>query len=113
MGIVVRESIKTSIVTYIGMLIGAVNVLWLSTKFLTPDQVGAIKFINETGFLFAMFAAFGSTAIVDRYFPYWKNENEKHNGFLFYILAYSLVGFIVFTIIFYLLRNQFVDLYKA
>jgi len=112
MGLVIKESFKSAIVNYVGMLVGAINVLWLSATYMTPEQIGTIKFINEVGFLFAMFAAFGSTSIVDRFFPYWKNEELKHQGFFVYILAYSSFGIVLFSLVFFMFKTPFYSYYR-
>jgi O-antigen/teichoic acid export membrane protein len=107
MGRVINESIKISIVIYSGMVIGAVNVLWLSAQYLTTEEIGIVKFINEAGFLSAMFATFGTSSIVDRFFPYWKNDQAKHQGFLVYVIAHALTGFLLFTVCFFLFNDVF------
>jgi len=48
MGIVVNQSIKNTVITYLGFGIGAINVVFLYTKFLSDDYFGLITFILST-----------------------------------------------------------------
>lgn len=49
MGIVIRQSLKGSIVTYLGTAIGTFNVIFLYNKFLSQEQVGLIAGALEIG----------------------------------------------------------------
>ena len=42
MGIIIRQGIQTSIISYAGVAIGAFNVLWLFPKFLGAGEIGLI-----------------------------------------------------------------------
>jgi len=98
MGIVIRQSIKSSIVSYLGIAIGAVNLLWLSTKFLGADQIGLTRVLMGAALLFASFAQLGTSQITDRFFPYFRDEERKHHGFFTFLLLYPLIGFLLFCL---------------
>ena len=40
MGIIRNQSIKSTIILYIGVLVGVFNLLWLFPKFLSPAEIG-------------------------------------------------------------------------
>ena len=53
MGIVVNQSIKNTVITYLGFGIGAINVVFLYTKFLSDDYFGLITFILSTANIYS------------------------------------------------------------
>lgn len=59
MGVVKRQGIKQSIVTYVGMAIGAVNLLWLYPLALSKAQIGITKFVLDTAVLVSPFLFWG------------------------------------------------------
>jgi O-antigen/teichoic acid export membrane protein len=111
MGIVIKQSINNSIITYIGIAIGAINVLWLFPKYLNPEEIGLLRLIIDIPMLFAYFTQVGASSLSDRFYSHFKNGN-KNNGFLFLILFYPLISFILFSIGFIALKEVWVDIYS-
>lgn len=112
MGIVIRQSIKTTIVTYIGFAIGYVNTLFLFPLVLSKEQIGLTRLLISVSFLFATFASLGAGNIPNKFFPYFRDEKKQHNGFLSLILSIGLMGFVLFVIVFFLLKDVIFDIYS-
>jgi O-antigen/teichoic acid export membrane protein len=103
MGIIQRQGIKRSILTYIGVGIGA-----FSTLFIYPLELevfGMMQFIVNTASFFATFATFGVTVLPVRFFPVFENPQRAHNGFLGLLLAVASAGLVVFWSIAWLFRS--------
>ena len=111
MGIVFRKSTKNLIITYIGLAIGYVNTLILYPYILTETEIGLIRLLIGVSFLFATFASLGSFSMPARFFFYFKDETNQHNGFLFFLIIWSLIGFTLFTAIFLSFRDLIVRIY--
>ncbi|MCS6823379.1 MAG: oligosaccharide flippase family protein [Cytophagaceae bacterium] len=101
MGIVAKRGIQSSIINYIGVLIGVLNVLFLFPKYLSPEQFGLFRLLQDIPWFFALFVQLGASSVTDRFFQYFKDEQKKNNGFLLLILLYPLVGYILFVSIFF------------
>ncbi len=98
MGIVIRQSLKGTVVTYLGVLIGFVNTLWLYPKILSPDEIGLFRTLIDGSYLLVVLAQLGGTNICVRYFPFFRNKDQHHGGFLFFILSISLLGFFLIVL---------------
>jgi O-antigen/teichoic acid export membrane protein len=109
MGIVIRQSTKSVFITYIGVGIGVINTLWLLPYALTEEQLGLYRAIISAAILFATFASFGSANLPFRFFFYFKDYKNRHNGILFFILLLGCAGFLVFTLFFLQFRYLFVS----
>lgn len=111
MGVVIRQSIKATIVSYAGAILGAFLVVYLYPKSLTPEQIGLTRVLIESALLFSFFAQFGMTSVAIRFFPYFKNPDNNNNGFLFIFFMLPLFGFILFSIFFLFFQNGIISLF--
>jgi zinc transporter ZupT len=76
MGIVIRQSLKGSIVTYLGTAIGTFNVIFLYNKFLSQEQVGLIAgALVSIPLIFASFTQLGIPHIAVRFFPHFDDPS--------------------------------------
>ena len=111
MGIIIRQSLKNSVVTYVGVAIGTVNVLFLYNKFLTPEQLGLYTALTSFPLVFAGFAHLGTPHVGVRFFNQFVDSKRQHNGFLGYILITPFIGFLLFLLAYWLLDGTFQKIY--
>ena len=83
MGIIVRQSIKATIVNYIGVGIGFVTTFFVLTRYLTTEEIGLTRVLIDTATMLAGLAQLGTNASVLRFYPYFNNEKNKDHGFFF------------------------------
>jgi O-antigen/teichoic acid export membrane protein len=107
MGIVIRQSIKSTIVTYIGVIIGTVNVLFLYNKFLSIEQFGLYTTLISYPLVFSVFAGLSAPHIGLQFFNKFADSNKQHNGFLSSLIILTLIGFCFFLGVYALLRPVF------
>lgn len=91
MGIIIKQSIRSSIISYIGVAIGYVNVLWLYPYFLSTEQVGLFRLIQSASYLLATFGQMGLAQSFIKFFP----EFKKEKGFVPAALLGGTLGFFV------------------
>lgn len=112
MGIIIRQSFKSSIVSYLGIVIGMVNVIFLSARYLSPEQLAIMRVIIENSLLFVSLAQLGAPHIAVRFFPFFQDEKNKHKGFLFFLLLYCSIGFFIFLLIYLFGKPLFVSYFQ-
>jgi O-antigen/teichoic acid export membrane protein len=105
MGIIIRQSIKGTLITYTGAFVGFLTTMFVITEFLSPEDIGLTKVILEIGTMFAVLAQLGTTSSIMRFFPYFKDDRKAHNGFFFYMLLVPLVGCLLFIPLYILLKE--------
>lgn len=108
MGIVIRQSIRSSAIAYTGVAIGYINLLWLYPYFLASDQIGLMRLIQSSAFLLATFGQFGIPQTTVKYFPDLKSER----GFLSFILIGGLVGFVMLSLVAFLFQEQLINYFS-
>jgi len=109
MGLVVRQSIFTTIIAYIGVAIGYVNVLYLFPKFLEPEQIGVLRSIQDAAILFSPFAQFGLAHSLIRYYPQLVKEKQSQGGFVSLILLLAMGGFVIFLVVFKVFEGPIIN----
>ncbi len=102
MGIVLKQSIRNTVVTYVGFAIGAINTLFLYTYILDPKYYGLVTFVLATGAILMPLMAFGAHNTLVRFY-HLRPEKEK-DGFLSMMLLLPLLAIVplgLFTFFFY------------
>jgi len=113
MGIVIRQSFKSTFITYAGSVLGAITVIFLFPQFLTPEQIGLTRILLETSMICAFFSQLGVSNAVLRYYPYFRDSDGRHNGILVYALIVPLVGYILLIIFYLIFHNSIILYFKA
>ncbi len=113
MGVVLKQSFKNTISTYLGFGIGAVNTLFLYTNFLTDDYYGLVAFLLSAANIMMPFMAFGVHNAIIKYYSSFKTKTSI-NSFLTlmlflplaFIIPTMLIGFASYEGISTLLSNE-------
>lgn len=101
MGIVAKQTLKGSIWSYLGVLIGALNVAYLMPRILHDDEIGLLNILVALATVFAQFSSLGINGVTNYFFPYFKNKKERNNGYFLLMNTVILIGFILFCILFF------------
>lgn len=107
---IAQQSIQTTIFSYIGVVLGYINVLWLYPYALNASELGTFRTIQDLGLLFVPFAQLGVGHGITRFFP---KLEQNQSAFLSYSLALSLLGFAAVTLIFFGLKDQIIGLFAT
>lgn len=111
MGIVVRQSIKGTIATYLGVAVGIVTTFFIQTKALQPEQIGLIDILLQCSLLFGGLAQLGTNSSAMRYYPFFKDEAHRDHGFFGWTLLVPLIGFSFFLLAFFAFKGAIVDFF--
>ncbi len=107
MGIIKRQGIKSTIVNYIGALIGAIAVLRVYP--LNDELYGYAQWLYATALLFVPFATGGILSLVVKYFPSYNKDDDGHyHGFLTLLLSGLILFFGLFLLLWFLFRDAII-----
>lgn len=109
MGIVVRQSIKGTLMNYLGVAIGFVTTFFVMTKYLTQEEIGLTRVMADAALLLSGLAALGTNTSALRYYPYFKDRESRDHGFFGWTLIVPLVGFVIFTILFFVFKDFIIN----
>lgn len=108
MGIVARQSIKGTIINYIGVAVGFVTTFFVMTKYLTAEEVGLTRVLTDAAILMSSLAQLGTNTSAMRYYPYFKDDANRDNGFFGWTILIPAIGFVMFLILFFIFKDSIV-----
>jgi O-antigen/teichoic acid export membrane protein len=71
MGVVIKQSIRGTIVNYVGIAIGFLTTFFVLTAYLTQEEIGLSRVLIDAAILFSSFAQLGTGASIIRFFPFF------------------------------------------
>ncbi len=92
MGIVLKQSIQNTVITYLGFFFGAINILFLYTKILPDKYYGLVTFILASGAILMPLMAFGVHNTMVKYFS--NHQEVEKDSFFTLMLLIPLLGII-------------------
>ncbi len=106
MGIVIRQSIKGSVVSYVGAVIGMVSTIFIYPYFLSPELIGLNRILIDSAFLFAFVAQIGIPNAIIRFSPQLKKMGLIREAYR-YALLLPVISFVFFGTLVFLGKDTF------
>ena len=76
MGIIIKQSAISTALTYAGVVIGYVNLLILFPAYMSPEEVGLARIVQDAAMIMVPFAQLGISQLIIRFFPEHRNKTE-------------------------------------
>jgi O-antigen/teichoic acid export membrane protein len=102
LGIVRRQGLRNTFISYVGLGIGFVNTTLVLPRLLAPAQLGLTSVLVSLATMGALVSALGFTNTTLRYFPYFRETG--HSGFLPLLLGLPLALFVLVAAVLWLGR---------
>lgn len=112
MGIIVRQSISNTVVSYLGISLGFVLTILLYPHILAPEEYGLTRVLISASYMCSQFAHLGFQHLVIRYYPFFRNAAPDGHGLLFWVITIPFVGFLIFTLLFLLAGDLIIGYYS-
>ncbi|MCH4823263.1 polysaccharide biosynthesis C-terminal domain-containing protein [Gramella lutea] len=112
MGVIINQSIKNMVTTYIGFGIGAVNTLFLFTYFLEQQYYGLVSFLLSAANLIWPFLVFGVHSTLIKFFSSYKTRGDQ-DRLLNFVLIIPAVAGLVLGVLGLLFYNYLLDYFKG
>ncbi|MBT8296140.1 MAG: oligosaccharide flippase family protein, partial [Gramella sp.] len=95
MGIIINQSLKNMLTTYVGFGIGAVNTLFLFTYFLNKEYYGLVSFLLSAANLIWPFLVFGVHSTLIKFFSSYKTRGDQDRLLNYVLISPAVVGIIL------------------
>jgi len=112
MGVIARQSIKGALANYLGVVIGFFTTFFVLTDCLSQEEIGLTRVMVDAAMLFSSLAQLGTNASIIRFFPFFKSDDERNHGIFGWSVIIPFIGFSLFTILFFVFKEQIVDIYS-
>ncbi len=104
MGIIEKQGIQGTILTYTGVVIGFVTAGILLPIFFSKEQIGVLDVLNAWSMVLATLATLGINNVSNRLFPWFRDHNNNHNGYFGVLMIVFLSGLVLSIGVFFLIR---------
>lgn len=111
MGIVIRQSFFTTVISYAGIVLGYINVLYLYPRFLDLEQIGLLRTILDFAILMAFFAQAGLATSIIRFYPRFVKDQSESQGFINLVLLIATGCYLIFLIVYFLFEEHFLGFF--
>ena len=112
MGIIIRQSLISTILTYLGVIVGFVNFLILFPAYMTPEEVGLVRTLQDTAMLMVPFVQLGVSQLIIKYYPSYKGTTYYSEFVSLVFMLFSIATFL-FTICFFILEIDIANYFSA
>ena len=113
MGIIQKQGIQNTIVSYVGILIGFVNVLILQPIMLTPEELGLTRILYSTATLLGTIFPLGLNGVTIKYLQQFRNRENGNNGFLGFLLLVALLFSIIMFVLLFTFKENIIQKYAT
>ena len=113
MGVIRRQSIVNTLTGYLGIVIAFISLLIVQPNLLTPEEIGLTKILYNFSLLIATFVPMGIGNATTRFFPAFKDKEKNNHGYFAFMNLFPIAGFLIATILIFLLRNFILNQYRT
>lgn len=100
MGRLARQAVFNTVLTYVGIGLGFLNVVLLYPKVLQSEEFGLIRLMVSLVTVAAQVAQLGVENTVVRFFPYYRDPGRAHRGLLGMLLLFgTVVGLLAMAVL--------------
>ena len=110
MGIIKRQSLKSSMVSYAGVALGAVFFFLVFPHIISEEYLGFVQMLIGVAAIFAQLVAIGMPSVLYRFYDRWKDK-PLLNNYNSIALLLILLSFVIFVPIGYLFKGIIIDIY--
>lgn len=106
MGIIQRKSVRTTVVSFIGVAFGSITRL-LMPLLLDETQIGLLQLLETISNMLITIFSLGFGQVIIQQFPRFRSEANGHHGFLLFGIIWSLIGIALAWSVFGLFESAF------
>lgn len=112
MGLVRRDSVLNTLITYTGIALGFLNKGLLFPLLLSTEQVGLANVTMLLAGFFAQFSNLGTGMTLIRFLPFFKDKDSGHGGILRVTLLTLLFGIVIMTVTLIVGKSYILSLFE-
>jgi hypothetical protein len=112
-GVIIRQSFKSSVYTYVGTIVGAASLLYFFPRFFTPEELGAFRLNGGSWCAISWFWFARNWSKYYKIFPHFVDEKGSVNGFLFLALSIPVIGSIIVSMVYILNKDLLLSFFDV
>lgn len=113
MGVIQKQGLLNTVITYSGVVIGFVSLLFIQPQLLTSSELGLIRILLAFATIVATIMPLGVGNINTKFFPHFRNKEKKHFGYFGLMLSFLLVGFLICASLILVFKGKIIEVYSS
>ena len=109
LGLIQRQTIRGTVYSFLGVILGFVNLAILSPLIFTSDQIGLTQVMIAIATILSQVGSLGFINVTNRLFPYFRSAGTGHKGYLSLAFLVTGTGFILCLIGLILYMPTFIE----
>jgi O-antigen/teichoic acid export membrane protein len=109
MGVIKRQTIKGSVYSYLGVLVGFFTTALIMPRLMSQEQIGLTNILVAVSAIYSQFSTLGYTKVIERLFSYFRDKDKNHHGFVFLTVVVGLAGFGLSLLSFFILKPYIIE----
>lgn len=110
MGVIIRQSLKHSLVRYLAIVIGLLSTLFIYPEVL--EEIGIIRTIQSIAIVLAPVALLGSNVTAVRFFPIFNKGIAQRQSFFTLLILIAAVGGLIVSGLYYLFQDTILEIFN-
>lgn len=102
-----KEGLFNTIASYLGLILGFLNILVLQPIILEPEQIGFFRIIYSSSLLIGTIFPLGLTGVIIKYLPGYKSETASRTAFFKLIFIYACLTYFLYLFLHSLGADRF------
>jgi len=112
MGFIQKDTIRTIIISYFGLVLGYLNKGILFVLILSTEQIGLVNLILSVAILFSHLSNLGTINAIAKFAPFFEGKSNQKKQFFQYSIWFVLIGILLVTSLLFLLQNKVIQFYS-
>jgi O-antigen/teichoic acid export membrane protein len=112
MGSIKKQGITNTIISYIGICIGFLNLIILQPFMLKAEEFGLTRIIYSFTLLVGTLFPVGLNYLTIKFFPRFKNKENGHNGYFGLLLLIAFIGYLITAVLIFLAKDYILIKYS-
>lgn len=104
MGKIGAQTIKGTIYSYLGVIVGFFSVTLLRSHGLSTEQNGVLELVTSYAMILVQLGSLGIFTASSRCFPYFRDAEKNHHGFLFLLSSIPIAGTLFFCALYFIIQ---------
>ena len=113
MGLIYKQSSRTTIISYLGVVIGYLNVLWLFPTMLSAEQIGLLRLLPSIALMVLPLTQLGLSQGVLKFYPEYASSEAGSNELFSVMLLGNLVGFGITLVLAKVFESHIISFFAA
>lgn len=108
-----QQSVLNTILSYLGIGLGFLNMAILFPQILSTEQIGLYSMLGASANLAASISRLGTDSMIIRYFAFFRKDRAGQGAFTALLALLTSAGFLLFVLLFLLFKPLIVDFYSS